>query len=517
MTPAALTLVRARVRSYTDLVKSGVVPLSVPDTPRYEQFKQRYRNDPKGFVNDCVLWKTGELPSDYQNELLEQLPIKKRVAVRGPHGLGKSALASWFILWFALTRDGNDWKCPTTASAWRQLSRYLWPELHKWARRLDWAKIGRKPLNENHELLQLNLKLKTGEAFALASDNHTSIEGAHADSLLFVFDEAKAISDNIFDAAEGAFMGSSSSETYALAISTPGEPSGRFYSIHKRAAGYEDWWARHVTLEEAIAAGRIDREKAEQRKRQWGENSALYKNRVEGEFCASDEDGVIPLAWIEAANERWRAWNDNGKTLPPFTSVGVDVGGGSAKDKTVLARRFGNLVPELERNDSEDTMSTAGRTAGILMKYGGGKAFVDVIGIGAGVVSRLNELKLSVVPFNAAEASGLLDKSGELRFINKRSAAWWNMREILDPANGQDVALPPDDTLTGDLTAPHWRVTSGGKIQVESKHDGWVDKEGNKRPSIVQRLGRSTDDGDAVVMAFSVEEVEEKYSFMWAA
>ena len=44
--------------------------------------------------------------------------------------------------------------------------------------------------------------------------------------------------------------------------------------------------------------------------------------------------------------------------------------------------------------------------------------------------------------------------------------------------------------MTGDLTAPHWRVVSGGKIQIESKDD------------IKKRLGRSTDDGDAVVMAF---------------
>ena len=47
-----------------------------------------------------------------------------------------------------------------------------------------------------------------------------------------------------------------------------------------------------------------------------------------------------------------------------------------------------------------------------------------------------------------------------------------------------------DDTLVGDLTAPRWKVTGGGKIQVESKDD------------IRARLGRSTDDGDAVVMAF---------------
>ncbi|HZQ08615.1 MAG TPA: hypothetical protein VFD70_18680, partial [Anaerolineae bacterium] len=83
-------------------------------------------------------------------------------------------------------------------------------------------------------------------------------------------------------------------------------------------------------------------------------------------------------------------------------------------------------------------------------------------------------------------------KSGELGFVDKRAHAWWNMRELLDPANGADIALPPEDTLIGDLTAPHWRPMSGGKIRVESKDE-------LRKP---ERLGRSTDDGDAVVMAF---------------
>ena len=64
------------------------------------------------------------------------------------------------------------------------------------------------------------------------------------------------------------------------------------------------------------------------------------------------------------------------------------------------------------------------------------------------------------------------------------------MREWLDPANSEQIALPPDDLLTGDLVAPRWRMTSGGRIAVEDK-DG-----------IKQRLGRSTDDGDAVMQAF---------------
>lgn len=451
-------------------------------------FQRQYRNDRVAFVHDCFNWRVGEGPTPYQDDILGAAETHKRRTVRGPHGLGKTALASWEILHFALTRDGEDWKIPTTASAWRQLTKFLWPEIHKWARRLKWDLIGRQMFDKRSELLALSLKLSTGEAFALTSDDETMIEGAHADHLLYVFDEAKAIKGETFDAAEGALSGGDATEAFALAISTPGEAAGRFYDIHSRKPGYEDWWVRHVTLEECIAAGRVSGEWAEQRKKQWGEKSAVYQNRVMGEFCSSDADGVIPLAWIELANERWAEWNDH-KEWATFTGVGVDVSRSQNGDKTCLALRHEKVITELRRTTEVDVMSVVGQVAGILRKRGG-RAVVDVIGVGAGVYDRLIEQKFQALPFNASEGTTAKDSSGELEFLNNRAAAWWHLRELLDPANGEDVALPPDDELIGDLTAPHWKVTSSGKIQIESKDD------------IRKRLGRSTDTADAVVMIY---------------
>jgi len=444
-----------------------------------------YRDSPDRFVLECFQWEEGEGPTIYQLDVLRRLPRERRLALRGPHSLGKTALAAWIVVWFALTREamGVDWKAATTASVWRQLSLYLWPEIHKWTRRLKWDMIGRPPFREKQELLDLSLSLEHGEAFAVASDRADSIEGAHASHLLYVFDEAKAIPPATWDAAEGALA---SGDCYALAISTPGEPQGRFYEIHQRKPGYDDWSTRHVTLAECIAAGRVSPEWAEQRARQWGESSAVYQNRALGEFASSDEDGVIPLAWVEAANERWRALEGAGE-WGDFTCVGVDVGRGG--DATVLALRHGEAIRELRPYAVADTMAVTGHVAGILQAHGG-EAVVDVIGVGAGVVDRLKEQGKAVRAFNASEHTDAKDRSGELGFVNKRSAAWWRLRELLDPANGHEIALPPDDLLTGDLTAPHWRDMSAGKIAVEGKEE------------IRKRLGRSTDSGDAVVQAF---------------
>ena len=475
------------------------LPDAVDEQPESDSetstFTTKYRNDPARFVRECIQFHKSPGPTDYQFETLDRLVTEKRVSVRGPHGLGKTAMAAWVILWFALTREaeGTDWKIPVTASAWRQLSKFLMPELHKWARRIDWGQIGwRGPFDERTELLSLSLKLQRGEAFALASNDATAIEGAHATAICYCYDEAKAIPDAIWDAAEGAFAAPETSEALALAISTPGEPRGRFYEIHARKPGLEDWWARHVTLQEAIAAGRISQEWADQRKRQWGEGSAVYQNRVLGEFATSQEDSVIPLAWVEAAINRWQDWAEQG--FPgTFTGVGVDVGGGQeGGDQTVFALAYNGVrVKELRKYPRADpmtaTMETAGHVAGILRRHGG-QAVVDTIGIGAGVLHRLIEQGFPAIAFVASKGTGYTDQSGELGFSNWRSAGWWILREMLEPESGLLVCLPDDDELIGDLTAPKVkRILSGGKIQIESKDE------------IKKRLGRSTDCGDAVM------------------
>jgi hypothetical protein len=482
---------------------------------KYAVFQRTYFRDWEAFVYDCFDWPPGEGPTPYQREALGSLPVAGRYSIRGPHGLGKSALCAWVVLAFALTRDGRDWKLPTMASAWRQLTKYLWPEVHKWSRRLLWEKIGRDPFHPRWELRALSLKLDTGEAFALASDNYELIEGAHADHLLYLFDESKAIPDESFDAAEGAFSGQG--EALALAVSTPGEPQGRFYHIHSRRAGYEDWTARKVTTVEAIEAGRISADWVEQRRKQWGESSALFKNRVVGEFAAEDKSSVIPLAWVELAVQRWEVWRDGSTVSAPngeptrLKAVGADVASGAEHgNKSVIARCYeGFKVGELEKYPGGDedtaTMQLAGRIGGILGAEGNEEvlAFIDVIGVGLGCYQRLKERGFeNALPFNARKKTDRRDDSDEFGFADTRSAAWWLVREMLDPESGVDVGLPRDDDLIGQLTTPKYRVLSGSRIKVEEKDD------------VARRIkGASTDEADAVIQSLVGAELVSRPNY----
>jgi hypothetical protein len=455
-----------------------------------------YYADPVRFALECIDWSStrGEESglTDYQREILAALVRQHKISVRGPHGLGKTALMAIVVLWFALTREAArvDWKCVTTAGAWRQLEHYLWPEIKKWAGRVRWDVVGRKPLSEHSELLKLQLTMRIGQAFAAAASDHRKIEGAHADSVLYIFDESKAIDAKVFDAAEGAFSASKTDgslpEAFALAFSTPGDPAGRFYEIQAKRPGYSDWWVRHVTVQECIAAGRVNREWVDMRRLQWGEESALYHNRVLGQFHSSDKDSVIPLRWVELAVERWQVWYDAGCSDPGYRPVfGVDVARGG-KDLTVVAKRIGPYIERLNEYQFSDTMKIVDQLYA-LMGNQRDIAVVDVIGVGAGVVDAMRRTGFRQVrAYNAARRSKARDRSGDMGFFNQRAAAWWKLREALDPAFDPVVAIPPDDTLIGELVAPKWRLVRD-KIQVESKDD------------IAERIGRSTDHADAVI------------------
>lgn len=463
--------------------------------PTSWKFKVRFWNDPEAFVRECLLWREDESPSDYQLDILRRLKDHKRLAFHGPRGLGKSTVMSWIILWFALTRDLDeygDWKIITTAGSHQQLEKYLWPEVHKWVHRIRWDVVGRESFKDTYQLLQMGIKLKHGEAFAVASDRADLVEGGHAVHLMYIFDESKAIAAKTFDAVEGAFSNAgdgSKFEGLFLAASTPGEPNGRFYDINRRAPGYEDWNVRSVTLKECLRANQIQLKWIMDRAKQWGKNSALFIQQVRGQFSTSAATGVIPFSWIEDAVDRWHTWNDAGKPADVPPHLGVDVGGGQEDgDMTVFAPAFGHYVDELRKYSSGDTMQVTGRAKMFWEKWKG-LIVIDSIGLGAGPLHRLVEQHIPVAGFIASGKSRRKDRSGEIRFADKRSEAWWIVRDLLNPEYNPDTCLPPDDELIGDLTAPHWREVSNGRIKVEEKRE------------IRKRIGRSTNCADAVIMA----------------
>lgn len=216
----------------------------------------------------------------------------------------------------------------------------------------------------------------------------------------------------------------------------------------------------------------------------------LRSKLLKGDFLSGGEDHqwqVIPSAWVEAAQARWKPDKPDGV---PMTNLGVDVAQGGA-DKTVLAPLYSTWFDKLSVHKGVDTKDGPA-VAGLIVTTmrDGCQINIDMTG-GWGISARdqlaANNIRTNGIVFSAG--SDERTANGKLGFYNLRAELWWRFREALDPFGGHNIALPPGATLKAQLTSPHWKP-KGDKIVIESKDE------------IRKRLGSSTDEGDAVVMAW---------------
>ncbi len=229
----------------------------------------------------------------------------------------------------------------------------------------------------------------------------------------------------------------------------------------------------------------------------------LRSQMLYGDFNVATQDDMwqtIPTEWIDAAQERWK----NGqRPALALRSVGVDPSRGG-KDAFVTAKLYGNWF-ELSRHEGK--AAPDGEHGARLVTNAmetNAPIWIDVIGIGSSVYDSLKVIGgLQVTPVNVGAGSGATDKTGRYNFVNLRSQLWWKFREALDPASGEDIALPPDPQLRTDLRAPKYQ-TIGGKIKVESKDE------------IRKRIGRSTDAADAVQLAWYGVNAPSGFRFLFA-
>lgn len=453
----------------------------------------RWREDPAAWVRD----RLGEHVWSKQAEIMRSVATNKLVTVQSCHGVGKTHLASRLVLWFLDTHPVQDTMIVTTAPTSHQVRAVLWRYIragHETAGMPGFITQSAVP----EWKIDGNL---VGYGRKPADHQQSAFQGQHAEHMLVVLDEAGGIPKWLWDAADSLMTGD---DQHLLAIGNPDDNSSHFHTVCTKEPG----WTRHhisafdapaftgETIPPDMARKLVQREWVEDKQLRWGENNPLYQAKVLGKWTDS-EDSLIPLSWVLAANARWIAWDEAGRPPQPGRLVlGVDVAR-YGEDSTVIAHRRGDVIAQLDRHDKLDTTQTTALVRAALQGQVQPMAIVDVIGVGAGVVDQLRANRLPVQAFNASSGTKRRDATGSWQFPNVRSASWWNLRELLDPANDSQVALPPDDELTAELTIPKWDIRTGGKLVVEGKD------------SIRKRLGRSTDSADAVVQAFWQEKTPE--------
>jgi hypothetical protein len=205
---------------------------------------------------------------------------------------------------------------------------------------------------------------------------------------------------------------------------------------------------------------------------------------------------LFPTEWVEAAMKRWSDTPPEGHSQ---SAMGVDPARGG-KDNSVIAERRGDWF-NVHKYPGAETKS-GDSLAALVVKHrvGSPTIYIDVIGVGSSPYDSLEALGLDPIALVSNEGSVANDRSGKLSFGNKRAEWAWKLREALDPDYGSQIALPDSNTLKADLTAIRWQ-TKKGSIWVEPKDD------------IRKRLGRSPDEGEAIIYASIGGEVEFWFGF----
>ena len=428
----------------------------------------KLKDAPVEFVKKIL----GATPDEWQAETLTALATNSRVAIRSGHGVGKTTLESWAVLWFLFTRPFC--KVPCTAPTIQQLYKILWSELDKW--------IKRSPmLVEMFEWTKTELRFRDAPARWLAlartAAKPENLAGFHDDHLLFVLDEASGIDDSIFEAVEGALTGS---DNKLLMCGNPTRNSGFF-----KRAFFED---RELYFTKKVSSGESARVSSDYCRRlikSYGEDSDVVRVRVLGEFPKTEADGLIPLELVEAAAAREA-------DLRGELVIGVDVAR-FGNDETVLQPRLGNAALPFESYRKADTMATVGRVLNLVERLMKEKncaragVNVDDTGVGGGVTDRLREvlreknLRVTVTACNNGA------KPRDAHYSNWGSESYFNLRERFVAG---EISIPRDDELIAQLTARKYTVASNGKLTLERKDE------------FKKRIGRSPDRADALALAF---------------
>lgn len=160
-------------------------------------------------------------------------------------------------------------------------------------------------------------------------------------------------------------------------------------------------------------------------------------------------------------------------------------------DRTALVIRKGRKVLHVQTWTGKDTMEVAGLLVKAKQEHGIDMAFIDVGGLGAGVVDRLRELGHGTWtrPVNGGE------KASDSGYVNKRAEMWGKMKEWLSEP---PVEIPDSDELQADLMAPGYAFDSHTRLKLEKKED------------IKKRGMRSPDLADALALTFAFPFVKER-------
>lgn len=422
-------------------------------------------------------------PDDWACEWLDELgqEIKERgfdninavdpimMATSSGHGIGKSTITAWLILFIMSTRPFA--KGVVTANTSEQLKTKTWAELGKWHKKSvteHWFKYNNGKGNMNLYNID-NPESWRVDAQTCREENSESFAGLHAanSTPFYIFDEASAVPDKIWEVAEG---GTTDGEPMWFAWGNPTKNSGRFFECFNRF--------RHRWINRVIDSRKV---KITNKRRlqgwvdDYGEDSDFVRVRVRGVFPRAGSMQFIANDNVESCMLM--------DTPPLITTdpviMGVDVAR-FGDDQSIIYIRRGRNARDLHISKYRglDTMTLAAKALELSIEFDCDAIFVDGGGVGGGVVDRLRQLQA----VNVIEVQFGAKATNPNIYANMRAEMWGKMREAIK----QGLALPDDIDLKTDLTSIEYGYQRENLIQLEKKED--MKKRGLASPDVADAL-----------------------------
>jgi hypothetical protein len=452
----------------------------------------KWRRDPVAWATERAkleLWSK-------QREILTSLVDNSNTAVKSCHSAGKSFVSAVATCWWLDVHPPGLARVITTAPTSAQVDAILWFEINRLHSTLGLrGQCNLRELYYGRQLVALGRKPPDHQGAAF--------QGLHAKYLLVIYDEAYGIPKKLWD--EGSSL---ASNVYArqLAIGNPDGP-GEFQSVCDRGTS---WNVIHVSyrhspdytgeqVSPSLRENLISRRWVEERRVDWGEDSALFTSKCEGDFPAQgDPFSVIHYNWLRSC--QLLDLPDDGGPI----EAGIDVGAGG--DRTVIRERRGYKAGREHVFMDADPMRTIGRLVEKINEWEVTRVKIDVTGIGWALAGRLRELSkkhnmsskdtthtAEVVRVNFGTKPSM---GNEKRFLNRRAEIYWTVGRELSRLGNWDLGAVDDDVLH-ELTASRYEIMdSQGKIKIE------------KKDQVIKRLKVSPDRAEALMLAF-YDQVKE--------
>ncbi len=403
------------------------------------------------------------------------------------HGIGKSAFVGWITNFILDTRPRS--VGTVTANTAEQLKGKTWSEIGKWHKMgmtehwYDYTS-GRGAMALIHKKRPLDWKCT---AQTCREENSEAFAGQHAPTAtsFYIFDEASAICDAIFEVREG---GTTDGQPMVFDFGNGTRNSGRFFENcegrfrHRYKVRRIDSRNVKITNKKRIKVWQDD----------YGEESDFFKVRVRGMFPAAGSCQFIPSDLVEEAQGREVTEDRYAPLL-----IGVDVAR-FGENESVIYPRIGwdarSWAPR--RFKGIDTVQLTGRVIECLREFRAlgiecSGLFVDEGGIGGAVVDQLRSFGYNPI---AVQFGGKPTQTNTYRY--KGDEMWGNLKDMLPrlslPANNQ----PSGVDLFSNLTQREFGYTLlGNKIHLETKKD------------MIKRIGvnASPDVADALALTFAQE------------